>query len=106
MVLFEFPEPTKMTARAALCKHLLEGHTLNIKNCFSLIGLTNCPREISRMVEQPFNVHVSRVRREGTSKYGQAVTWVDYHLNTFTDHNKEGVAKMKEYVASSAQKLI
>lgn len=106
MIQFEFPEPTKMTARAALCKYLLEGHTLNIKNCFNLIGLTNCPREIPRMVEQPFGVIVSRVRREGVSKYGQAVTWVDYHLNTFTDHNKDGVQKMKEYVALSAQKLI
>ena len=103
---FKFTERKKMTAKAALCQHLLDGHTLNIKNCFSLIGLTNCPREISRMVEQPFGVNVSRVRREGVSKYGQAVTWVDYHLNAFTDHNKEGVAKMKEYVALSAQKLI
>ena len=95
---FEFPPQKKITAKAALCSHLLAGHTLNIKNCFSLIGLTNCPREISRMIEQPFGVEVSRVRREGESRYGQAVTWIDYHLNCFTDRNKEGVEKMKQYV--------
>lgn len=95
---FEFPKHPKMTAKAALCKLLLEGHTLNIKNCFNLIGITNCPREISRMVEQPFGVNVSRVRRKGKSRYGQSVTWVDYYLNAFTDRNKEGVEKMKKYV--------
>ena len=98
---FEFPEVKKMTAKAALCKHLLDGHTLNIKNCFSLIGLTNCPREISRMVEQPFGVTVSRVRREGTSRYGQSVCWYDYHLNK-SDHNLEGIEKMKLYVLENS----
>lgn len=87
-----------MTAKAALCKHLLEGHVLNIKNCFTLIGLTNCPREISRMVEQPFGVIVSRTNMTGESRYGQSVTWIDYRLNR-TEMNKEGIEKMKEYVA-------
>lgn len=98
---FDFPPTKKMTARAALCKLLLEGHTLNIKNCFSLIGLTNCPREISRMIEQPFNVQVSRTRMEGESRYGQSVTWVDYRLNK-TDYNKVGIEKMKEYVKENS----
>ena len=87
-----------MTAKAALCKALLDGETLNVKNVFTTIGLTNAAREISRMVEKPFGVEVSRVHREGSSRYGQAVTWTDYHLNTFTDRNKEGVEKMREYV--------
>lgn len=86
-----------MTAKAALAKALLDGRTLNIKNCFILIGLTNCPREISRMIEKPFGVIVSRVTREGKSKYGQPVTWMDYHLNR-TEYNKEGIKKMFEYV--------
>lgn len=99
---FDFPPTKKMTAKAALCSHLLAGHTLNIKNCFTLIGLTNCPREISRMIEQTFGVEVSRVRREGESRYGQSVTWFDYHLNTFTDRNKEGVEKMKQYIKDNS----
>ncbi len=91
-----------MTAKAALCKYLLEGQVLNIKNCFTLIGLTNCPREISRMIEQPFGVEVSRTPRNGESRYGQAVTWVDYRLNK-TDHNKEGIEKMRNYLAEQME---
>lgn len=98
---FIFPKAGKMTAKASLCKHLLDGHTLNIKNCFTLIGLTNCPREISRMVEKPFGVIVSRTPREGKSRYGQSVTWYDYHLNK-TDYNKEGIEKMIEYVKANS----
>jgi hypothetical protein len=87
-----------MNAKAALCKHLLMGHVLNIKNCFQLIGLTNCPREISRMIEQPFKVIVTRIPREGKSRYGQAVTWFDYHLNKKLSENKDGVQEMIRYV--------
>lgn len=94
-----------MTAKAALCRHLLAGHVLNIKNCFTLIGLTNCPREISRMIEQPFGVIVSRTNRTGSSRYGQAVSWVDYRLNR-TEHNKEGIEKMQKYVDEQYNKVI
>ncbi len=99
---WDFPEPKKMTARAALCKALLNGETLNVINVFTTIGLTNAAREISRMVEKPLGVQVSRVHREGNSRYGQAVTWVDYHLN-HTDYNKEGIEKMREYVKQHSQ---
>lgn len=90
-----------MTAKAALCQLLLEGKVLNVKNCFTLIGLTNCSREISRMVEKPFGVVISRDHRAGKSRYGQPVTWVNYHLN-FTDYNKEGIEKMKAYLESQS----
>ena len=89
-----------MTAKAALCQALLDGEVLNVKNCFKTIGLTNCAREVSRMVEQPFNVNISRTPRKGKSRYGNSVTWVDYRLNN-TSYNKEGIAKMKEYVLKS-----
>lgn len=91
-----------MTAKAALCYHLLKGEVLNIKNVFNLIGYTNCPREISRMVEKPFNVKVSRTPMEGKSRYGQPVAWINYRLN-FTEYNKEGIKKMKEYVLSQTK---
>jgi len=91
-----------MTAKAALCKYLLEGSVLNIKNCFTLIGLTNCPREISRMIEQPFGVIVSRTNRTGESRYGQSVTWIDYRLNR-TQMNKDGIEKMKKYLAEQME---
>ena len=86
-----------MTAKAALCYHLLKGKVLNIKNVFSLIGYTNCPREISRMIEKPFNVKITRDEKEGESRYGQRVTWVDYKLEV-NERNEEGIKKMREYV--------
>lgn len=86
-----------MTAKAALCMALLQGKVLNIKNCFSLIGITNAPREISRSIEIPFGVTVSRTHRVGVSRYGKPVTWTDYRLNS-TPYNKEGIEKMRQYV--------
>lgn len=64
------------------------------------MGLTNLPRECSRMIEQPFGVVISRMQMTGKSRYGQAVTWYDYRLNPLIEGNKEGIEKMKEYVAS------
>lgn len=86
-----------MNAKAALCKALLNGHVLNVRNCFALIGYTNCSREISRMVEKPFGVTVSRTPRKGKSRYGGSVAWVDFRLNN-VPYNYEGIKKMKEYV--------
>lgn len=86
-----------MTAKAALCMALLQGKVINVRNCFMTIGLTNCSREISRMIEKPFGVEVSRVHREGKSRYGQTVTWVDFRLNK-SERNLPGIEKMKAYV--------
>lgn len=88
-----------MTAKAALCKHLLAGKVLNIKNCFDLIGITNAPREISRAVEKPFGVIVTRIPRNGKSRYGQPCTWFDYKLER-NEHNLSGITKMAEYIAA------
>lgn len=87
-----------MTSKAALCKALLEGKVVNIKNGFHLFGITNVPREIGRSVERYFKVEVSRTEREGTTKYKQPCTWVDYRLNR-TEYNQDGIKRMKDYVA-------
>ena len=87
-----------MNAKAALILHLLNGETLNVKNVFKNIGYTNAAREISRMVETPFNVVCHRERKEGTSRYGQPVTWFDYTLPK-TPQNADGILKMREYLA-------
>jgi len=89
--------PKFRTAKGALIFALLEGRVLNVKNCFELIGLTNCSREISRMVEQDFEVEVSRTHMKGESRYGQSVTWTNFRLNK-SEHNKEGIQKMWAYV--------
>lgn len=90
-----------MTAKSALAKALLDGHVLNVKNCFSSIGLTNCAREISRMIEKPFGVEVSRTHRVGKSRYGGSVSWVDYRLNR-VDRNNEGIKKMEDYIKNKS----
>lgn len=91
-----------MTSKAALCKALLDGRVLNIKNGFDLLGITNIPREIGRSVERSFGVQVSRVQRDGSSRYGQKVVWVDYRLN-HTEYNKEGIEKMRAYVKDQVE---
>ncbi len=90
-----------MTAKAALCKALLEGRVLNIKNGFTLLGITNIPREIGRCIEDEnrfgFGVKVSRTERKGVSQWGQPCEWIDYRLNR-TEYNKPGIEKMLAYV--------
>jgi hypothetical protein len=89
-----------MTSKAALVKALLDGRVLNIKNGFTLLSITNIPREIGRSIERSFNVKVSRTHREGKSRYGQPCVWIDYRLNR-TEYNKEGIEKMKMYLSEN-----
>lgn len=89
-----------MTAKAALCQALLDGFTLNVKNCLDIVGLTNCAREVSRMVEKPFGVKVTRTHRNGKSRYGHNIWWVDYRLKR-TRENKRGILRMKLYITAS-----
>jgi len=88
-----------MTAKCALGLAFLEGRIINIKNCFETIGLTNAPREVSRMIEKPFGIIISRQEMVGSSRYGQRVTWVNYRLNRQADYNQEGIKKLREYCA-------
>lgn len=94
-----------MTAKAALCLAFLEGRIINVKNCFETISLTNAAREVSRMIEIPFGVQISRHRMTGKSRYGQEVTWVNYRLNRDAEYNKDGIRKMKEYVESQTPQV-
>ncbi len=98
-----------MTSKAALCKALLDGMVVNIKNGFQLFGITNIPREIGRSIERDgtvtknpndngFGVEVSRTEKTGKSRYGQKCEWTDYRLNR-TEYNAPGIQKMKDYVA-------
>lgn len=87
-----------MTAKTALCKALLLGEVLNVGNVFRNIGLTNCAREISRMIEKDFHVSVSRTPMKGNSRFGSECQWVNYRLNK-SEHNLEGIQAMIKYVA-------
>jgi len=92
-----------MNAKTAICASLLRGEVLSIKSAFNLFGITNLPREVSRQIEQPFNVKVSRTRRDGKSRYGQPCTWFEYRLNR-TEYNRDGIDKMKQYVKAQIEK--
>lgn len=91
-----------MTAKAALCKALLSGRVVNIKNGVINFGITNIPREIGRSVERSFGVKVSRTPREGKSRYKQHITWVDYRLDK-TPYNQDGIKKMMDYVSQQSK---
>jgi hypothetical protein len=91
-----------MNQRAAICKSLLKGEVLSIMNGFKWFGCTNIPREIGRSVERPFGVIVSRVSKDGNSRYGQPVHYTEYRLNN-TENNKEGRQKMIAYVSEIEQ---
>lgn len=90
-----------MNAKAALCLALLKGDVVTIKTGFTNFGITNIPREISRAIEQPFNVEVSRTRKDGVSRYNVPCYWYEYRLNS-SEHNLDGMKAMKEYVVSQA----
>lgn len=94
-----------MTSKAALCKALLDGKILNIKNGFNLLGITNIPREIGRSIEREFGVVVNRFPEQGVTRYGQVCNWVNYRLPRISQ-NAEGIAKMKAYVLSQSKEDI
>jgi hypothetical protein len=90
-----------MTSKAALCKVLLEGQVLNIRNIHQLTGFTNAGREIGRAIERKedggFGVKISRDPRSGKNRFGVHCDWMDYRLNK-TTYNIEGIKAMKQYI--------
>lgn len=86
------------SAKAAVAASLLKGQTLNVKNCFTLFGVTNCAREMPRMIEEPFGVSLIRTQKEGKTRFGLPAIWMDYKLDLDNPANKEGIQRMKEYI--------
>jgi hypothetical protein len=86
-----------MNAKTALLKILLSGETVNVKTCFRDTGLTNCSREVSRMVEKDFGVVLKREPKTGKSRYGCSVVWIDYSLPR-TQENAQGINLIAKYI--------
>ncbi len=86
-----------MTQIAAIATALLRGEVVSIKTAFDQFGCSNAPREIGRAIERKFGVRVSKTKVNFKSRYGKAGIYFQYRLN-FTDYNKPGIEKMKEYV--------
>ena len=89
-----------MNATTALAAALLRGDVVSIKTAFNLFGITNAPREISRAIEEPFDVEVSRVKKEGKSRWGVYCTYHEYRLNK-SERNLLGIEKLTEYVKAN-----
>ena len=92
-----------MNATTALAIAFLEGRVLTIRLAFVEFGITNLPRECGRSIERKFGVKLSRVRKEGKSKYGVPCYWFEYRLNN-APYNRPGRKKMKQYVYQEFQK--
>jgi hypothetical protein len=92
-----------MNATTALAKAFLDGRVLSIKTAFRDFGVTNLPRECGRAIERKFNVQLSRVRKEGKTRYGVPCSWYEYRLPT-TPYNADGRLKMIEYIQKNTPK--
>lgn len=89
-----------MTQTAAIAKALLEGERLSIMDGFRKFGCTNIPREVSRSIEQKFEVELNREPVTFKSKYGRVGEYFRYSLDPNRKVNRDGVKAMKEYVKS------
>lgn len=87
-----------MTKKAYIARALLNGEVLTIMDGFRKFRVTNLPREISRQIEQVFDVEVSRDRVEFTAECGTPGFYYRYRLNC-NERNAEGIDKMKAYCA-------
>lgn len=98
------------TQKAALCHALLNGERVSIMDGFRKFGMTNLPREISRQIEQAFNVQVKRFRCKSKTRYGHSCSYIEYqlvpsnkkHSFIYTEkqqkiHNK-GIVNMRKYI--------
>lgn len=86
-----------MNATAAISKAFLDGKVLSIKTGFRDFGVTNLPREVSRLIEKRFGVQLARVPKAGKTKYDVPCRWFEYRLPK-TEYNKDGIERMREYV--------
>jgi hypothetical protein len=82
---------------AHLVKALISGEVITIMDGFKRFGITNIPREISRLVEQKFEVTVSRDRVEFKTDLGLPGFYFRYRLN-FIESNVLGIQRMHDYL--------
>lgn len=92
-----------MNAKCAISIALLSGEVLTIKDAFNKFGVTNLPREISRQIEQQFDVRVSKVRITGQTRYKVPCSWFQYRLNN-APYNRAGRKLMLQYVRKITNK--
>ena len=92
-----------MSQIAAIAQSLLRGEVLSIMDGFKNFGCSNIPREISRSIEQKFDVIVTKTPHEFTSRYGHKGRYFKYRL-PMIKQNEAGIEKMKIYVKENKYK--
>lgn len=90
-----------MNAIAAIAQSFLRGDILTIKTAFRDFGVSNLPREVGRAIERKFNVRISKLRKESTSRFGVFVSYYEYRLNRDDPSNSEGISAMSEYIKAN-----
>ncbi len=90
-----------MNAIAAISQAFLKGEILTIKTAFQDFGVSNLPREVGRAIERKFGVRISKLRKEGKSRYGIYVSYNEYRLNKDDPENAIGIEAMVKYVEAN-----
>ena len=65
----------------AMLTHLLTGKPINIKTSYLQFGFSNPAREVSRKIEQKFDLTLIRTKKKFKSKYGITGYYYDYNLS-------------------------
>jgi hypothetical protein len=93
-----------MTRQQALATYLLTGKPVSIKNGYNYFGISNISREVIRLIEKPFGVHLTRTKKEGKTKYGTHCIWLEYILLP-TKLNAKGINAMKRMLKEEKKKV-
>lgn len=90
-----------MNAISAISQAFLNGDILTIKTAFRDFGISNLPREVGRSIERKFKVRISKLRKDGKSRYDVPVSYNEYRLNKDDPENADGIRAMIEYVEAN-----
>lgn len=90
-----------MNAISAIAQAFLNGDILTIKTAFRDFGVSNLPREVGRAIERKFGVRISKLRKDGKSRYDIPVSYYEYRLNKDDPDNTTGIQAMIDYVEAN-----
>ncbi len=85
------------TAKAAIANHFINGGTMTISDCFKLFGVTNLPREIKRLIEDPFGIKIERTPVLVKTRYCQGKLIKRYSLIK-NKNSKLAISRMAKYI--------
>lgn len=95
-----------MNAISAIAQAFLRGEILTIKTAFRDFGVSNLPREVGRAIERKFDVRISKLRKEGKTRYGLFVSFFEYRLNRDDPANALGIEAMIKYIEANGGDIL